>query len=197
ETAVRGHKLLKDKQDELVRRFVVLARQTKQARARIEAADGIEAAYKDFALAGALQPAEFAKEALMIPAEKISLEITTQNIMGVAVPKLELAREAQDAQSEGASLFPYGFFGTSEGTDRAIQKMFDILPELIKLGELEKTCGLMADEIEKTRRRVNALEYMTIPQLTETIQYIRMKLDENERSNFVRLMKVKSMKSET
>jgi V/A-type H+-transporting ATPase subunit D len=137
-----------------------------------------------------MQPSEFLQEAVMYPTEKISLEITTQNIMSVIVPKMEFKR---DKQSEEASIFPYGFSNTSDEVDRALQTLFAILPKLLELGEVEKTCNLMTDEIEKTRRRVNALEYMTIPQLEETIKYIKMKLDENERGNLVRLMKVKSM----
>ena len=185
ETAKRGHKLLKDKQDELVRRFIELVRQNDTLRGEVEAE--LALAYKKFFLAAATQPAKFAEEALMIPGEKISLEITEENIMSVIVPKMEFSREAQ------GDLFPYGFYNTSDETDRAIQRFYHILPKLLELGKVEKTCDLMADEIEKTRRRVNALEYMTIPNLTETIKYIRMKLDENERSNFIRLMKVKSM----
>jgi len=187
-TAVRGHKLLKDKQDELMRRFIDLVRHNNKLRKSVE--EELTAAYKDFILAGAMQPPEFLQEAVMFPTEKISIEITTQNIMSVIVPKMEFKREKQ---TEDASIFPYGFTNTSDEVDRALKTLFDILPKLLELGEVEKTCNLMTDEIEKTRRRVNALEYMTIPQLEETIKYIKMKLDENERGNLVRLMKVKSM----
>lgn len=190
-TAVRGHKLLKDKQDELMRRFIDLVRYNNSLRKSVE--EELVAAYKDFVLASAMQPPEFLEEAVMFPTEKISLEITTQNIMSVIVPKMEFKREQQ---SEEASIFPYGFYNTSDEVDRALQTLFNILPKLLELGEVEKTCNLMTDEIEKTRRRVNALEYMTIPQLQETIKYIKMKLDENERANLVRLMKVKSMMTE-
>ena len=188
ETAKRGHKLLKDKQDELIRRFIELVRQNNALRREVETE--LALAYKKFFSAAATQPAEFTEQALMIPGEKISLEITEENIMSVIVPKLEFSREAQGDES---GIFPYGFYNTSDATDRAIQRFSHMLSKLLELGEVEKTCDLMADEIEKTRRRVNALEYMTIPNLTETIKYIRMKLDENERSNFIRLMKVKSM----
>jgi V/A-type H+-transporting ATPase subunit D len=191
ETAVRGHKLLKDKQDELIRRFIELARRNNELRAEVE--NELCKAYKKFYMACAQEPGEFTEEALMIPGGTISLEISSENIMSVIVPKMEFVNEQKEG---GAGIFPYGFYGTSDETDRALQKLFDILPKRLELGKVEKTCDLMAEEIEKTRRRVNALEYMTIPNLTETIRYIRMKLDENERSNFIRLMKVKSMMQE-
>ncbi|MDR1690191.1 MAG: V-type ATP synthase subunit D [Clostridiales bacterium] len=187
-TAIRGHKLLKDKQDELMRRFIDLVRYNDKLRKAVE--DELTAAYKDFVLASAMQPPEFLQEAVMFPTEKVSLEVTTQNIMSVIVPKMEFKRQQQSGES---SIFPYGFSNTSDEVDRALQTLYNILPKLLELGEVEKTCNLMTDEIEKTRRRVNALEYMTIPQLNETIKYIKMKLDENERGNLVRLMKVKSM----
>jgi V/A-type H+-transporting ATPase subunit D len=188
ETATRGHKLLKDKQDELIRRFIELARTNKRLRMEVESELG--SAYKKFFLAAALQPARFTEAALMIPGEAIKLEVTHETIMSVTVPKMEFVREEPEGKS---GIFPYGFYGTSDETDRAIQKFFHILPRLLELGKIEKECELMADEIEKTRRRVNALEFMTIPDLTETIRYIRMKLEENERGNFIRLMKVKTM----
>ena len=191
-TAVRGHKLLKDKQDELIRRFVDLVRYNDKLRKSVE--EELTNAYMSVILARAVQQPEFMEEAVMLPTEKLSLAITTSNIMSVVVPKMELQRERL---SSGAGIFPYGFFSTSDETDRGLQAVFDILPRLLELAEVEKTCDLMTDEIEKTRRRVNALEYMTIPQLKETIKFIKVKLDDNERSNLVRLMKVKSMMVES
>ncbi|MCL1793383.1 MAG: V-type ATP synthase subunit D [Oscillospiraceae bacterium] len=188
ESATRGHKLLKDKQDELIRRFIELARRSNKLRMEVE--NELAEAYKKFFMAATLQPAQFVEEALMAPSERISLEMSTENIMSIIVPKMEFSREGQN---EKTGIFPYGFYNTSDETDRAIQKFSNLLPKLLELAKVEKSCELMADEIEKTRRRVNALEYMTIPNLTETIRYIKMKLDENERSNFIRLMKVKSM----
>ena len=186
-TATRGHKLLKDKQDELMRRFVDLVRYNDVLRKNVE--EELLAAYKDFIMASSVQPPQFIEEALMFPTERISLNITTENVMSVIVPRMEFVRSA----SSGGGIYPYGFFNTSDEVDRALKTLYEILPKLLELGEIEKKCALMTDEIEKTRRRVNALEYMTIPQLEETIKFIRMKLDENERGNLVRLMKVKSM----
>lgn len=187
-TAKRGHKLLKDKQDELMRQFIDLVKKNNQLRKNVE--QELMEAYKDFVLVGAITSPEFLEEAVMFPQEKISLEVTTHNVMSVMVPRMKFTRAQQ---GEDGSIFPYGFYGTSDELDRALNKLFHILPKLLELGEVEKTCNLMADEIEKTRRRVNALEYMTIPQLAETIKYIQMKLDENERGNLTRLMKFKSM----
>ncbi len=187
-TAKRGHKLLKDKQDELMRRFIDLVKKNDELRKSVEAE--LMEAYKDFVLVGAITSPEFLEEAVMFPKEEISLEITKKNIMSVMVPQMEFIRKLKD---EDGSIFPYGFSNTSDELDKALTKLFHILPKLLELGEVEKTCNLLTSEIEKTRRRVNALEYMTIPQLEETIKYIRMKLDENERSNLTRLMKVKSM----
>lgn len=190
-TSIRGHKLLKDKQDELMRRFIDLVRRNDKLRKEVEA-ELIEA-YKDFMLVGAVTSPEFLEEAVMYPREKISLEMTLKNVMSVMVPEMKFTRALE---GDDSGIFPYGFGGTTDELDRALTRLFKILPRLLELGEVEKTCNLMADEIEKTRRRVNALEYMTIPQLQETIRYIQMKLDENERGSQIRLMKFKSMMAE-
>ena len=187
-TAVRGHKLLKDKQDELMRRFIDLVRHNNVLRKDVE--NELGESFKDFLMASAVMSPEFLEEALVYPKEKISLEVKTKNIMSVNVPVMEFKREME---GDEGSIYPYGFANTSAELDGAIEKLYIILPKLLELAEVEKTCQLMADEIQKTRRRVNALEYMTIPQLQETIKYIKMKLDENERGNLIRLMKVKSM----
>ena len=190
-TSKRGHKLLKDKQDELMRRFIDLVRRNNELRKSVEA-ELIEA-YKDFVLVGAITSPEFLEEAVMFPREHISLEINMKNVMSVMVPEMKFTRAME---GDDSSIFPYGFGGTTDELDRALTKLFDLLPRLLELGEVEKTCNLMADEIEKTRRRVNALEYMTIPQLEDTIKYIQMKLDENDRGATTRLMKFKSMMAE-
>ena len=189
-TAVRGHKLLKDKQDELMRRFIELVKRNYALRKQVE--NELAAAYKNFVLASAVSSPEFLEEAVMFPKESLSLEVTTKNIMSVIVPQMEFIKES----SEEGNIYPYGFFSTSDELDRALLTLYNILPKLLELGEIEKTCNLMTDEIEKTRRRVNALEYMTIPQLHETIKFIRNKLEENDRGNRARIMKLKSMMEE-
>jgi V/A-type H+-transporting ATPase subunit D len=190
-TAKRGHKLLKDKQDELMRQFIDLVRLNNKLRKEVEAE--LMDAYKDFVLVGATISPEFLEESVMFPREEIGLDITLKNVMSVMVPKMRFTRKLEGDES---SIYPYGFYTTSDELDRSLNKLVELLPKLLELGEIEKTCALMADEIEKTRRRVNALEYMTIPQLQETIRYIQMKLDENERGNLIRLMKFKSMMAE-
>ncbi|MDU1309348.1 MAG: V-type ATP synthase subunit D [Clostridium sp.] len=187
-TSTRSHKLLKDKQDELMRQFINLVKYNNTLRAEVEGQ--LEGSLKDFVMARAVMSSEFLEEAVAYPKEHISVEVGEKNIMSVNVPIMNFKRQLE---GDEGSIYPYGFANTSSELDDAIAKLYGILPKLLELAEVEKSCQLMADEIEKTRRRVNALEYMTIPQLQETIKYIRMKLDENERSATTRLMKVKSM----
>lgn len=187
-TAVRGHKLLKDKQDELMRRFIDLVKYNNELRKSVE--EELSGAFKDFVMARALMSSEFLEEAIVYPKESISLKVDKKNVMSVDVPVMEFKRKLE---GDEGSIYPYGLANTSAELDGSIEKLYGILPKLLELAEVEKSCQLMADEIEKTRRRVNALEYATIPQLQETIKYIRMKLDENERASLTRLMKVKSM----
>ena len=183
-TSTRSHKLLKDKQDELMRQFINLVKYNNTLRAEVEGQ--LEGSLKDFVMARAVMSSEFLEEAVAYP----KVEVGEKNIMSVNVPVMNFKRQLE---GDEGSIYPYGFANTSSELDDAIAKLYGILPKLLELAEVEKSCQLMADEIEKTRRRVNALEYMTIPQLQETIKYIRMKLDENERSATTRLMKVKSM----
>ncbi len=194
-TATRGHKLLKDKQDELMRRFIELVKLNHKLRKEVETE--LSQAYKNFVLSVAVTSPQFMEEAVMYPKESVGIEITKKNIMSVIVPQMKFILASQQGKDpsdqDNTNIFPYGFFNTTDELDRSIVSLFDILPKMLRLSEIEKTCNLMTEEIEKTRRRVNALEYMTIPQLQETIKYIKMKLDENERGNITRLMKVKSM----
>ncbi len=185
-TATRGHKLLKDKRDEMMRRFVLLVRENAKLRTQVE--KSLSSALAEFALcSGVMEPAML-EEAVLYPARTSEIVVGRDNIMSVAVPKISI-----DEESLGETTLSYGFAQTSAQLDGAISSLADILPDLIKLAEIEKTCNLLADEIEKTRRRVNALEYVMIPDLEETIRYITMKLDENERGSQTRLMKVKDM----
>jgi len=187
-TAKRGHKLLKDKQDELMRRFIEIVKLNKEFRLEVERE--LQKAFQEFLLASAVMSPEFLEQAVSYPKESISVEIKTQNVMSVNVPVMNFIRKLE---GDEGSIYPYGFVQTSSELDDAIAKLYEVMSKLLKLAEIEKTVQLMADEIEKTRRRVNALEYRTIPELEETIRYIRMKLDENERSTITRLMKVKDL----
>lgn len=187
-TSTRGHKLLKDKQDELMRQFIAMIKENKRLREEVEGK--ITDSFEDFLLARSMNSSQMLDEALTISKESINLDVQTKNLMSVNVPVMTFTRKNEDDTS---SIYPYGFGGTSAELDEAVKKLYGILPELLKLAEIEKACQLMADEIESTRRRVNALEYRTIPQLVETIAYIRMKLEENDRSSITRLMKVKDI----
>jgi len=184
--AVRGHKLLKDKRDEMVRRFIELIRENKRLRESVEKELGV--ALRSFLGASLTMSPEDMELALLYPAKRFDMQVSKRNIMSVVVPHF-----AYEEQENNNSAYPYGMLGTTGELDVAIDNLAAALPGLIRLAGLEKTCNMLADEIEKTRRRVNALEYVMIPQLEETIKYITMKLDENERGNLTRLMKMKEL----
>ena len=186
-TAVRGHKLLKDKRDELMRQFLELVRENKALREKVEA--GIAAANQNFVLARSGMTDESLNVALMAPKQEVYLESETRNVMSVEIPVFHYKTRTSDAND----IYSYGFAFTSSDLDDAVKSLADLLPDMLRLAEIEKSCQLMAAEIEKTRRRVNALEHVMIPETRENIRYITMKLDENERSSQVRLMKVKDM----
>ncbi|HSW35223.1 MAG TPA: V-type ATP synthase subunit D [Candidatus Limnocylindrales bacterium] len=188
--AQRGHKLLKDKRDELIRQFLILVRHNKTLREYVE--KELTAAFAKFLLARAVMPAETLEEALMYPTRRIDLTITRQNIMSVYAPKFNLG-DAAVVRGEEGSIYPYGFADTSAELDASIETLSEIVPKLLELAEVEKAVQLLAAEIEKTRRRVNALEYVLIPKLVQTSRYITMKLDENERGALTRLMKIKDV----
>ena len=185
QTAVRGHKLLKDKRDEMVRRFMLFVRRDKELREQIEAS--LSTAMGRFAVAGARMGSEAVSEALLYPAREAKVKTGQRNIMSVNVPTIEYVG------AEDTADLPYGFAFTSGELDGAVLDLAALLPLLIELAEVEKTCNMLADEIEKTRRRVNALEHVMIPEMKETIRFITMKLEDNERGNLTRLMKVKEM----
>lgn len=185
--ATRGHKLLKDKRDELMRQFLELVRENKVLREKVEA--GIIAANKNFLLARSAMPDEVTKVALMAPRQEIFLEAHTRNVMSVEIPQFEYKTKTANEND----IYPYGFAFTSSDLDDAVKSLQDILPDMLHLAEIEKSCQLLSAEIEKTRRRVNALEHVMIPEMQEKIKFIIMKLDENERSTQIRLMKVKDM----
>ena len=185
-TAVRGHKLLKDKSDEMIRRFSEIIRENKRLREEVE--EEIAATLKRFSLARSLTPSYVAETAFSMPAVAVQVDCSTESIMGVDVPK---ATVAVGQNEEGAGV-PYAFSEITGEADEAVRAAYSLLPKMIRLAETEKTVRMLADEIERNKRRVNALEYVMIPQLNETIKYIKDKLDENERASIVRLMKVKS-----
>ena len=186
-TAVKGHKLLKDKRDELMRQFLDLARENMALRLKVE--EGIKNANKNFVIAKAGMSEQILNTALMAPKQEVYLETGKKNVMSVDIPVFQSQTRTADAND----IYSYGFAFTSGDLDGAVKSLADILPDMLRLAEVEKSCQLMAAEIEKTRRRVNALEHVIIPEAQSNIKYITMKLDENERSTQIRLMKVKDM----
>lgn len=188
-TARRGHKLLKDKRDEMVRRFILLIRQNEKIRREVE--QELTGALRGFALARAVMSPSAMEQALLYPARRAKISGGQENILSVHVPRYTV-----DDDSLSEAVMSYGFADTAGELDSAIATLAQVLPRLIELAQIEKTCTMLADEIEKTRRRVNALEYVMIPQMEETIRFIAMKLDENERGALTRLMKVKDMIAE-
>ena len=185
-TAVRGHKLLKDKRDELMRQFLDKVRENKALREEVETA--LVSANQNFMLARAGMPDEMLNTALLAPKQELTISAGTQNVMSVEIPDFDFKTRTPDQND----MYSYGFAFTTGDLDDAILSLSEVFPKMLKLAEVEKSCQLMAAEIEKTRRRVNALEHVMIPELQTNIKYITMKLDENERSTQIRLMKVKS-----
>ena len=186
-TARRGHKLLKDKRDELMKRFLHIVRENKSKRERMEELLG--GAYREFVLARAILRREVVEQALMMGKPPLEITVQTVNMMSVEVSTFDQPPEEESRMSRP----PYGMSGTSGELDAAISALYEVYPTMLSLAENEKAAQLLADEIERTRRRVNSLEYILIPQLVQTIRSITMKLEENERGNLVRLMKVKDM----
>ena len=186
-TATKGHKLLKDKRDELMRQFLDLVRENMALRQKVEA--GILSANKNFVIAKAGMSEQILNTAFMSPKQEVYLEAGKKNVMSVDIPVFKTSTRTADAND----IYSYGFAFTSGDLDDAVKSLADILPDMLRLAEVEKSCQLMAAEIEKTRRRVNALEHVIIPETQENIKYITMKLDENESSTQIRLMKVKDM----
>ena len=186
-TAVKGHKLLKDKRDELMREFLDLVRVNMSLRQEVEAA--IRQANTDFVVARSDMSDQILRTALMAPKQDVELTAGRRNVMSVDIPVFDYKTRTPDPND----IYSYGYAFTSSDLDAAVKSLSDVFPKMLKLAEVEKSCQLMAAEIEKTRRRVNALEHVIIPETKAGIKYITMKLDENERSTQIRLMKVKDM----
>ena len=186
-TARRGHKLLKDKRDEMMRQFMDIVKLNKELRTKVE--QGLTDAFAAFQVASAIMSPEMLEQSLLYPRQSVELDVSYKNIMSVNVPLYSYTTKSHDS----GDIFPYGFAQTSGELDDALENMSGVFEEMLKLAEVEKTMQLLAEEIEKTRRRVNALEYVMIPDLEKNIKYITMKLEENENATKVRLLKVKEM----
>ena len=175
-TAQRGHKLLKDKRDELMKQFMDVVRQNREIRRRVE--EGLMKVHGSFTVASAIMSPEMLEQSLLYPKQSVELDMTFRNIMSVNVPEYQFKTRG----TESGEIYPYGFAATSGELDDAVSALAQVLQDMLRLAE-----------IEKTRRRVNALEYVKIPEMQANIKYITMKLDENERANTIRLMKVKEI----
>ncbi len=186
-TATRGHKLLKDKRDELMRQFLDLVKVNKALREEVE--EGLKNANKNFVLAKAVMQDEYLNTALLASKQSVSVDVGKKNVMSVNIPTFDIKTRTADEND----IYSYGFAFTSGDLDYAVSYLSGVFDSMLKLAETEKACQLMSSEIEKTRRRVNALEHVLIPDLKKNISYITMKLDENERSTQIRLLKVKDM----
>ena len=186
-TAARGHKLLKDKRDELMRQFMEVIRRNKELRLKVE--KGLTEAFGALTVASAVMSPEMLEQALMYPRQSVELDMKLKSVMSVDVPQYSFNTK----NAEAGEIYPYGFAQTSGELDLAMERMNEVFADMLELAQIEKTMQLLAEEIERTRRRVNALEYVMIPEMQGNIKYITMKLAENENATKVRLMKVKDM----
>lgn len=186
-TAMRGHKLLKDKRDELMRQFMDIVRKNRELRTRVE--EGLTEAFSALTVASAIMSPDMLEQAILYPRQSVELSMQYKNVMSVNVPVYDFKTKTADT----SDIYPYGFAQTSGELDDALLTLSRVFEDMLELAQVEKTMQLMAQEIEKTRRRVNALEYVMIPECQENIKYITLKLEENDRSSKVRLMKVKDM----
>lgn len=184
-TAVRGHKLLKDKSDEMIRRFSILIRENKRLRDELE--KELADCLKEFSLAAGMMQPDAMEKAFSMPTQSVQATYGIQNVMSVEVPQIRVAEGTDSAA------YPYSFADITSEADYSVKRIGELVRRLLQLAEVEKTTAMLAAEIERNKRRVNALEYVMIPQIEETIHYIKGKLDENERASITRLMKVKSM----
>lgn len=184
-TATRGHKLLKDKSDEMIRRFTALIKENKRLRAELE--EELSDCLDRFSTACAYTSAEEIDKIFSMPVSSVNAEFGVKEIMNVEVPSVTIT------ETEAVGSFPYAFAEMTSEADYSVEKIAKLIGKLLKLAEIEKTVAMLAVEIERNKRRVNALEYIMIPQIEETVKYIKSKLDENERAATTRLMKVKDI----
>lgn len=184
-TATRGHKLLKDKSDEMIRRFTALIKENNRLRAELEAelADCLDR----FGMACARLSKDEIDKVFSMPVSSVNAEFGVKDVMNVEVPSIKIT------ETESTAAFPYAFAEITSEADYSVEKIGKLVGKLLKLAEIEKTVAMLAVEIERNKRRVNALEYIMIPQIEETVKYIKSKLDENERAATTRLMKVKDI----
>lgn len=184
--AIKGHKLLKEKRDALIMEFFNILEEAKGARKSAE--DKLAQAYKALILAQATSGTNKVAGASIAVKEVPDMETMSRSIMGVKVPVLNAGEAKRTLLERG-----YGLTDTSSQLDEAATSFEEALEAIINLAEVERTIKLLADEIESTKRRVNALENIVIPRLTTTVKYITMRLDEMERENFFKLKRIKAV----
>lgn len=189
-TAQRGHKLLKDKLDELVKKMLELVRENQKLRKEVD--EMLKNAYQNFMLAKAVIGEQYIEESLVIPNQSVSVDISEKSIMSVKIPQFNFKKITNSDDNSGSKVL-YGFAYTTSELDKAIESFSEVSESLLKLAQNEKAIELISLEIEKTRRRVNAIENVTIPNYIDTIKYIGLKLSEDERASTSRLMKIKEM----
>lgn len=181
-SAQRGHKLLKDKQDGLMQQFLAIIRDAK--RLRTQAEEQLGSVFKKFLLASAWMTDSQMQNALSSPQASIKLAVKTKNVMSVRIPEFEIHKEG--------TIKNYGYAGTNALLDSAVDALENAFEMLVRLAQIEKQAEAMAIELETTRRRVNALEHKMIPDLKETVKFIKMKLDESERAGIIATMRIKA-----
>ena len=186
-TAKKGHKLMKDKCDELMRQFMEMVKLNQELRKKVEA--GLTSAFGSLQVASSIMSPDMLEQALLYPRQSVELNVKYKNIMSVNVPQYDFHTKNDDP----SEIYPYGFAQTSGELDDALDNLANVFQDMLELAQVEKTTQLLAQEIEKTRRRVNALEYVMIPEYQQNIRYITMRLAENENSTKARNLKVKSM----
>ena len=181
--AKKGHKLLKDKRDGLIKKFMAIIFETRDLRKSVEERLGM--AFDSYQRSSATTSRLAQEVALLVPNAEINLEVNVKTVMSVKIPEFKVSKEG--------SAFSYGFLDTSGDLDNAIVKFDEVFVDIMRLAGLEKSAENLAEEIEKTRRRVSALENVMIPNLEETIKFIAMQLDERARDAVVSTMRVKAM----
>lgn len=187
EIASRGHKLLKDKQDVLIRNFISLSQNARNLRKEVEAE--LHKINRGFVLSSSARHEDMLMMNLSYGQDEVTTHVKSQKVLNVSVPHFEIDKETRLPAAD-KRLYPYSFLSTSSDMDESANSLKMLLPKIVRLAEYEKSCQILSGEIESTRRRVNALEFRTIVDFEETIRYILMKLDENERNQTARLSKL-------
>ena len=183
--ADKGHRLLKEKRDALISEFKVVIKVYKDARKKVE--ENLKVAFDNLLMAEVLLGSQDIEQISGVTLRDIELDFMTKNIMGVSVPIMKIDNPVRKINERG-----YGFLSTNAKLDDAAKSFEETLLLIVRLAEVEESVRRIAQEVEKTKRRVNALEYIVIPRLKSTIKHIEMRMEEIERESFLRLKKIKA-----